>query len=135
MGERPQSPPAAAPAPAFRQPQVAREKAAEARDAAGVSPAAAARSSALATIPAAVGKLAVDDLAEGSRRLGEIAERLQARELARRIEGDGLVVELIVPATAYADLERELSGIGRWTVLTPPAAAGEPVRLQIRLGH
>ena len=127
MGERPQAPPSEG-----RQLQGAREKAAKARDAA---PAAAARSAALAPGPAAVGKLAVDDLAEGSRRLGEIAQRLQARELARRIDGDGLVVELLVPAPAYDDLERELSGIGRWTVLTPPAGAGEPVRLQIRLGH
>jgi hypothetical protein len=85
--------------------------------------------------PDASGRLSVGDREAADRALADLRARLGATEAFRRDAADGVLVEVVVPRTAFADFARGLSGIGRWTWDRDPTTLPEQVRLQILLGR
>ncbi|HEV8674312.1 MAG TPA: zf-HC2 domain-containing protein [Methylomirabilota bacterium] len=79
----------------------------------------------------AVGRLAVADRSEAERALAALLARLGAAEVGRRAEPGVLVVEIVVPASAYPELLEGLGRIGRWEA--QPAAAELPARVRLVL--
>jgi Putative zinc-finger len=83
--------------------------------------------------PDASGRLAVGDREAAERALADLRARLGATEALRREAADGVLVEVLVPRTAFADFARGLHGIGHWTWDRDPTTLPEHVRLQILL--
>jgi hypothetical protein len=82
-----------------------------------------------AAAPDVSGRLAVtDELA-----LRELLARLHVTEHARRREGDALVLDLTVPASAYAELVEGLARFGRWEADRLPSGNPRSLRLRLRL--
>jgi len=83
--------------------------------------------------PDVTGRLAVADRAAAETALRELLARLGATEVARRRDGDGLVLEIVLPGAAYAELAAGLARIGRWQPERVPSEIPRELRLSLRL--
>jgi hypothetical protein len=90
--------------------------------------------SAPAAAPAALARLTVADTAPAEAALARLVAQAGGSVTRHTRDGDTVHLEVVVPRVALADLERGIAGLGRWTYERAPASAGDPVRLQIRLG-
>jgi hypothetical protein len=83
--------------------------------------------------PAAVlpGLLTVRDRADARRALAELVARLGGAELSEHSDEEAVVVEVVLPAAAYAEFVRGLARIGTWAATREPA--GAPVRVRVTL--
>jgi hypothetical protein len=92
-----------------------------------------ARRSMIAEPAAAVltGVLTVRDIADARRALAELVGRLGGAELTEESVEAAAVVEVVLPAAAYAEFVRGLGRIGSWAV--PREPAGAPVRVRVTL--
>jgi len=77
------------------------------------------------------GLLTVRDRADARRALAELVARLGGTELSEHSDGEALVVEVVLPADAYAEFVRGLGRIGTWAATREPA--GAPVRVRVTL--
>jgi hypothetical protein len=94
------------------------------------------RLSAARVAPAAAdiaGRLAVADREAALRALADLVAKAGGRELARRAEPDGLVIELAVPRASWAEFARELGRLGHFTPEDQPSELPADVRLVLRI--
>jgi Putative zinc-finger len=77
------------------------------------------------------GILTVRDRADARRALAELVARLGGAELSEHSDDEAVVVEVVVPAAAYAEFVRGLGRIGTWAATREPA--GAPVRVRVTL--
>jgi anti-sigma factor RsiW len=113
------------------------ERERQAKEAEARKSAATARSSALAgrlaAAPDVAGTLTVADRDAAHRALAELAARLGGAETFRRTDANASSVDLVVPATAYAELAEGLGRIGRWQPDSVPSPLPAQVRVTVRL--
>ena len=98
------------------------------------SAAAPAASRSMTAEPAAAvlpGLLTVRDRADARRALAELVARLGGAELSEHSDEEAVVVEVVLPAAAYAEFVRGLGRIGTWAAAREPA--GAPVRVRVTL--
>lgn len=79
------------------------------------------------------GRLAVADRPAAERALAELLARLGVAEVGRYAETDTLVVDVVVPGSAYAQLAEGLARIGRWQPERVPAELPSQVRVSVRI--
>jgi anti-sigma factor RsiW len=79
------------------------------------------------------GRLAVTDRPAAERALAALLARLGAVEVGRYAETDSLVVDVIVPGSAYGQLAEGLAAIGRWQPDRVPGELPPQVRVSVRL--
>jgi len=77
------------------------------------------------------GLLTVRDRAYARRALAELVARLGGAELSEHPDEEAVVVEVVLPAAAYAEFVRGLGRIGTWTAAREPG--GAPVRVRVTL--
>ena len=77
------------------------------------------------------GLLTVRDRADARRALAELVARLGGAELSEHSDEEAVVVEVALPAAAYAEFVRGLGRIGTWAATREPA--GAPVRVRVTL--
>jgi hypothetical protein len=119
------SKPAAAPAaPAAQAPVESREKSAGAK----------LESLRSITPPDVVATLRAPDVNTAERALTALTARLAGAQEGRRVDGDALIVELVIPRERYADFVREVARLGDYRAESEPASLPESVRLAVRLG-
>ena len=88
----------------------------------------------MTTEPAAAvltGVLTVRDIADARLALAELVGRLGGAEVSEHSDEEAVVVEVVLPAAAYAEFVRGLGRIGSWAV--PREPAGAPVRVRVTL--
>ena len=79
------------------------------------------------------GRLAVTDRDAALRALVELLARTQGTEIARRPEAGATVVDVVVPATSYAEFSQGLARIGAWLPEGEPSQLPFRVRVTLRL--
>ena len=80
------------------------------------------------------GRLKVTDRQRADRDLAELLSRLGGTETARRSEADAVVVDVIVPRTAYAAFANGLAQIGAWSPDIEPSELPAHVPVTLRIG-
>lgn len=80
-----------------------------------------------------VGRLTVKDRKAAERELAELLARVGGTETARRTEGGGATVDLVVPRAAYAAFAQGLARIGSWVPETAPAELPDGVPITLRI--
>ena len=80
-------------------------------------------------------RLAVSDRETALGALAELLGRAGGREIARRSDGDGDAVDLLVPRDRYPDFLRSLAQVGRLSLEREPAAMPGLVRVILRIVH
>jgi hypothetical protein len=96
-------------------------------------PPAVARSPLAPPPPDVFGQLAVSDRDVALGKVSELITRLGAAETRRIDRADGITLELTIHRDAYAELARELAGLGRWQPTREPAALPVQVRVVLRI--
>ncbi len=84
--------------------------------------------------PTVGGRLKVTDRQRADRDLAELLSRLGGTETARRPEADAVVVDVIVPRTAYAAFAHGLARIGAWSPDPEPSELPAHVPITLRIG-
>jgi Putative zinc-finger len=79
------------------------------------------------------GRLAVTDRPAAERALAALLARLGAVEVGRYAETDSLVVDVVVPGSAYGQLAEGLAAIGRWQPDRVPDELPPQVRVSVRI--
>jgi hypothetical protein len=79
------------------------------------------------------GRLSVTDRDAALRALVELLARTQGTEIARRPEPGATVVDVVVPATSYAEFSQGLARIGAWLPEGEPSPLPFRVRVTLRL--
>ena len=86
------------------------------------------------TPPDVVATLRAPDVNTAERALAALTVRLAGAQAGRRVDGDALIVELVIPRERYADFVREVARLGDYRAESEPASLPETVRLAVRLG-
>ncbi len=87
----------------------------------------------MSTPPDLAGTLTVTDREAAGRALAELIARLGGTEIARREDPRGLSVDLVIAASAYAELAEGLARIGRWQPGPRPPEVPAQVRVSVLL--
>ncbi len=77
--------------------------------------------------------LSASDREAALRGLADLVARAQGRELARRPEADGTVVDLLIPRAAYAEFAQGLGRLGQVAVPFQASTLPEEVRVSVRV--
>src|SRR5262249_57307487 len=80
-------------------------------------------------VPEMTGRLVTDDRAAAEAGLRDLLARVGATEVSRRRDGGALVVEIVLPRTAYRELAARLARLGRG----PPDPAPSPPSREVPL--
>jgi hypothetical protein len=83
--------------------------------------------------PIVAARLVATDRAAALASLSRALERLGAREIARRTEGDGDIVDVAVPRDAYESFTRELGTLGVVTIERRPHDLPPSVTITVRI--
>ena len=79
--------------------------------------------------------LSASDRDAALRGLADLVARAQGRELARRPEADGTVVDLLIPRAAYAEFTQGLGRLGQVAVSFQASTLPDEVRVSVRVRH
>jgi hypothetical protein len=79
------------------------------------------------------GRLIVADADTAVRDLTALVARLGGAQVAQRTEGEAIVMDVTVPAGAYAELRRELGRLGTYQPEREPADPAAPTQLSLRI--
>ena len=85
--------------------------------------------------PTVSGMVTVKDRAQAERALADLISRTGARETGRRLDGNAVVVDVVVPQGSYAAFKRELAGLGSVRLEGEPAEVPPVVRISIRVSE
>jgi hypothetical protein len=85
------------------------------------------------TAPPAGGRLIVANADTAVRDLTALVARLGGAQVAQRAEGEAIVMEVTLPAGAYAELRRELRRLGTYQPEREPADPGAPAHVSLRI--
>jgi hypothetical protein len=77
--------------------------------------------------------LSTSDREAALRGLADLIARVQGRELARRADGDGTVVDLLIPRAAYGEFAQGLGRLGQLAMPFQAASLPEEVRVSVRV--
>jgi hypothetical protein len=77
--------------------------------------------------------LSASDREAALQGLAVLVARAQGRELARRPEADGTVIDLLIPRAAYAEFAEGLGRLGRVAVPFQASTLPEEVRVSLRV--
>jgi len=91
--------------------------------------------SAMRIMPSAhvIGRLTVKDRQAANRELAELLSRVGGAETARRAEGAGDTVDLVIPRAAYPAFAEGLARIGSWRRETEPLELPDRVPITLRI--
>ncbi len=79
------------------------------------------------------GRLVVSNRQAADREVAAILARVSGVESGRRTEGGALVLQVMVPGTAYPEFSNSLAGIGSWQPDSQPADLPPRLLLTIRI--
>jgi hypothetical protein len=82
----------------------------------------------------ASGRLVVAERARAEQALEALLPRVEAVRVARRVERDLLLLDIVVPRARYAELAAGLAGIGAWQLEYEAPTLPAQVRVEIAIG-